>query len=49
MPYTKKQKRVFQAIAHGFHPTRGGLAHMSKATAKKLLSHVGKRKKRKKR
>lgn len=36
MPYTEKQHRVFQAIAHGWHPSSGSLSKLSQGQAKKM-------------
>ena len=36
MPYTEKQHRVFQAIAHGWKPNKGSLASISQSEAKKM-------------
>lgn len=36
MPYTEKQHRVFQAIAHGWNPKKGSLASISQSEAKKM-------------
>lgn len=38
MPWTGKQKRFFQAVAHGMKPTKTS-SDLSAAKAKELLAH----------
>jgi hypothetical protein len=38
MPYTPKQMRFLEGIAHGMKPRKGG---PSQGTAKKMVSEVG--------
>lgn len=45
-PKTKKQARTMEAIAHGWHPSKGKLKNISPATAEKILGK-GESKKRK--
>ncbi len=39
MPYTERQVRLFQAVEHGFRPTR--FKGPSPADASKMLAEVG--------
>lgn len=40
MPWSEKQNRYFQAVAHGWKPRRKGQARpLSASKAKELLSH----------
>lgn len=47
MPYTKKQKDLARAVAHGFHPT-GKAKGFDKAFASQVLEESGEEKKRRK-
>lgn len=38
MPYTRKQNKVFRAIAHGWHPNKGSLASISQGEAAKMAA-----------
>ncbi len=38
MPYSKKQNKVFRAIAHGWHPDKGSLASISQGEASKMAA-----------
>ena len=38
MPYTEKQHRVFQVIAHGWEPKKSSLASISQTEASKMAS-----------
>jgi hypothetical protein len=38
MPYTARQHRTFQAIAHGFKPKKKGLRGISQGQASKMAS-----------
>lgn len=43
MPYTAKQHRVFQAIAHGWKPRSGSLSSISESEAEKMADEGIKR------
>lgn len=38
MPWSAKQERVWQAIAHGWKPDKGSLSHISQEKAKKMAA-----------
>ena len=43
MPYTEKQHRAFEAIAHGWHPDKGSLAGIGQGKAKEMAAEGVKR------
>jgi len=45
MPWSKKQNKVFRAIAHGWHPDKGSLASISQSEAAKMAAEGVKQRK----